>query len=77
MTTSTNLTNDKTITELDQIIRQATEQKAALYDAELDRLLDEIEQRCEELALSLPALLAIAKKRRRKARAHKANGSEE
>ena len=77
MTVSQDLTTDKSIAELDQIIQAATNRKAQLYDAELDRLVSEIEDKCETLSLTLPQLLAIYKKRKRKTRAHKDNGGTE
>ena len=68
-------TDGKTISELDQIIQAATNRKAELYDTELDRLIDDIEHKCETLSLTLPQLLTIYKKRKRKTRAHKDNGA--
>ena len=72
MTATPDLTTGKSIHDLDEIINAAMHRKQELYDAQLEGLLDEMERRCDELSLSLPALLAIAKKRTRKD-----NGSEE
>ena len=78
MTNTPYLTNDKlSIHELDEVINAAMHRKQELYDAQLEGLLDEMERRCDELSLSLPALLAIAKKRKRKVRTRKDNGSTE
>jgi hypothetical protein len=78
MTTTKELETTTDLKELDAIIAAASQRKKEIYDAELQRLIDEIEQRCETLGITLQELLAIVRKHRRKTRAaHKDNGSEE
>jgi len=77
MTSNTQLTNSKTIAELDAIINDAIAAKQALADAKIEDLLARIESECEDLNITPKQLLAIFNKRKRKARAHKDNGTEE
>lgn len=77
MTTNPDLTNGKTISELDAIIAAATQRKADLFDAELEGLIRDIERRCDVLGITPKEVFALWNKHRRKARAHKDNGATE
>ena len=55
----------KTVAELNMLIEQATAQKAVLFDTELMRLVEEIEERCRVLGVSTGQLFTLLRKGKR------------
>jgi hypothetical protein len=49
-------TESRSLAELNAIIAEATAQKARMYEAELERLVREVSERCEQLQMT-PAQL--------------------
>ena len=61
--TMTNQTGGtKSLAELNAIIAEATAQKAQMYDVELERLVREVEERCELLQVSPTQLVKMFRK---------------
>jgi hypothetical protein len=64
-----------TYLELESLARMVAERMHELREHGLEQLHDELEQKAADLGVSLAELMAIAKKKRRRPRAHKDNSA--
>jgi hypothetical protein len=68
---TTDPTAGKTYLELEAMAKLITERMHELRETGLERLHDELETKANDLGYSLAELIAIAKKKKRRTRAHK------
>ena len=75
MTALNGVADGRSLAELDAIIKEATAQKAQMYDAELERLVAETSARCEVLGITPAQLMKMFKRPRGRPRSKKSDES--